>query len=119
MSFVGQQSISVGRLSAGSRGADGRWVEGTTTVSAIKATVNPITGEELLALPEGERSGEQIKIITKFELRMTDETLQQDGDIIKWEGKHFRVVNIRRYRKVIPHIEARAVRVRDSDLGSF
>lgn len=111
MPFVGAESITVIRREAGYRDRRGRYFAGARTEQTILATVNPIPGRVLETLPEGEREGDQRRVITKFNLRATDEDLGTLGDIVVYEGREFEVRDVQIYRKVIPHLEARVRRL--------
>lgn len=111
MSFVGSQKIQLVSRAAGSRGADGRYVPGSESTQTICATVNPITGEQLYVMPEGERTGHNIKIITNAPVAMTTDYTQLIGDYIIWEGHRYEIRECRKYLKIIPHVEIRARRV--------
>lgn len=104
------QPVTRKRRTGGAR-VRGRSTSPTETDSLIQCTVNPIPGEELEVLPEGERTGEQIRILTTADLRSSDETSGELADLVVWEGKTYEVRTVQEYRRVLPHIEVRARRV--------
>jgi hypothetical protein len=112
MPLVGEERVTIIRRDPGFRDRRGRYQQGPETViENVKATVNPIPGRILATLPEGEREGDQRRMITKFELRTTDEDTGAVGDIVVYEGRRYEVRDVQVYRKVIPHLEARIRRM--------
>lgn len=116
MAFIGNQKITVIRrdeddtLPAG-RGSDGRYAPtAEIRFEGVDATVDPVDDEELASLPEGERKGTHMWLLTKFEVRTADEQNGVPADFVEYEGDRYEVRAVRRYRKVIPHIEARVRR---------
>lgn len=106
MPFLGNQKIKVTQRAVGSRGTDGRWDDGASTVTTgVDATVDPIDDEMLKTLPEGERKGVWMVLITEFELEAADEKTGYSGDLVEYEGDTYEVYRVRRYRRVIPHLE--------------
>lgn len=111
MSFVGNQSLVRRRVAPGSRNSEGRWVDGVSTDTAFGGNVDPITGWALAALPESERSGYQIYVLTE-EIDLRPATRGGEAaDKIVWKGEVYEVISVMVYETVIPHTEARARRV--------
>lgn len=112
MPFVGIQNITIIRRAPGFRDRRGRYYPGPETVfNNVRATVNPIPGRTLATLPEGEREGDQQRIITEFELQTADEDTGTLADIVVYEGRKYEVRDVQVYRRVIPHLEARVRRM--------
>lgn len=112
MPFVGNQKISVVERAPPVRGADGRvGASVETRVNDVDATVNPIPGDKMAALPEGERNSKQIRVITEYELTEGDEDAQTRPSIIVYEGERYEVREVSKYRRVIPHNAARAMQI--------
>ncbi|MCK5601783.1 phage head closure protein [Candidatus Pacearchaeota archaeon] len=57
----------------------GRSVKGTTTTFTKKANIQPLKGNEILQLPEGDREQENMKCFLPFELQVNDEVIRSDG----------------------------------------
>jgi len=102
---------AIRRRFTGGQRTRGRATAPSFTDEEIQTTVNPIPGEELQVLPEGERTGEQIRLLTTADLRSSDETAGLLADHVIWQGKTYEVRTVQEYRRVIPHIEVRARRV--------
>lgn len=109
MPFVGNQKVEFIERTAPSRGSDGR-IEASTETSFPDqdATVNPITGDELAALPEGDRLTRNVRVITEYEI-----TEGADGEfptILVYEGERYEARGkVQKYRRVIPHNAARFI----------
>lgn len=63
MTPLGSRSLTRRTFAAGSRTA-GRWVEGTATTTTIQGSLQPLNGDELQSLPEGERQRKSRKVYT-------------------------------------------------------
>lgn len=112
MPFVGSQPFERIRRSGGARGSDGRPAAPTEDTSTQTGTINPVPGEELALLPEGERRGENVRIICRIgTLRGADDTSGTLSDLVVWDGKTFEVRTVQTYRRVIAHDEVRVKRI--------
>ena len=65
MALLGQTSITLRRYTAGSRDANGEWVNGASSDTPILASVQVASGSDLQHLPEGERSRQTKKVYTE------------------------------------------------------
>lgn len=90
-------------------GPDGRALPQAFVARAGRGTVNPIPGSKRAHLPEGERQGDQIRILTRDEMTPADDANQIVGDIVVWNGRMYRVITEQIYTRVIPHNEYRAL----------
>lgn len=107
-----RKPITVLRTSPGAYGADGNWVEGTQTTLTLAMSVQPLSVEEMDALPEGRRNSKSVKIYSGDELLPADQTSGQNADIVVWIGKNYEVVGCNPYQMgVIPHYKSYAVEV--------
>lgn len=116
MPFVGAEPITVIQRAPGARNRLGQYIVGAETVTnGVLATVNPVPGKVLETLPQGEREGDQRRVITEFELRAPNETTGYPGDHIIYEGDRFEVRDVQVYRQVIPHLEVRVRRINPAE----
>lgn len=77
-----------------------------------RATINPIPGDELATLPEGQRMGKQYRALSDdFRLTETDEELRTVGHLVEYEGQFYEVRDAQPYPTVIPHVEYRIRRL--------
>lgn len=103
----------------------GEWVKGRYVVQdipqdiTIQANVQPLRFQEILQLPESDRTKEWLKIYTADTL-ITAEESDIDGheaDRIEWEGNIYKVMSQRHFRMgVLDHDHALAVRIPRSAL---
>lgn len=70
--FLGQAVYTVHRPPAGAY-VDGEWVEGPSSPFSVLASIQPLTGRELEALPEGMRTRGRFKMYTEAVLRTVQE----------------------------------------------
>jgi hypothetical protein len=83
--------VVVTRTGPGARGADGRWVAGATSTFTMPAAVQPAKPDELLDLPEGQRTRGALKIYADAELRTADEETGVGADVITYGGRDYQV----------------------------
>ena len=77
MSLLLNETVSVNRFS-NSFTDEGRPQTDSTTAKTIKANIQPLKGNEILALPEGERERENNWCYTDFQLVVNDEVTRLD-----------------------------------------
>ena len=95
----------------------GEYVEGSQSQFKTLACVQPMQFDELLLLPEGERTKEALKIYLEAELFTVDETCQRKADIITYFGKLYEVHKVERWTQLIPHFKVIAVNRNKPDPG--
>ena len=109
MTILGQESITLRRRAAGTRGSDGRWTPGASADSTIKASVQPATGDDLAILPEGLRQKRGKRVYTRTELRVGNLDDSTDADRLVIDGTVYQVQHVERERSVIAHYKAIAL----------
>ena len=88
-------AISLFRATPGSRNQFGEFVPGTKTEIAIEAIVLPMSGEEVLSLPEGLRVENLRKFISETEIRAVQEGDDPTpSDRILFDGGEWRVESV-------------------------
>lgn len=108
--LCGEITIEV-RQVFGAYGAKGRWETTRGAPFPIRATVNPVPGDVLASLPEGERVGRQYRVLTNdVDLRPADDETGLAGDEVFYEGHWYEVRDRQVYPTVIPHSEYRVRR---------
>jgi len=80
MMLLGKQTLAGARQSGGY--INGVWVAGAGTVFSLSASVQPITGSDLQALPEGRRDKTAYKIFTNTLLQTANDGLGVSADIL-------------------------------------
>lgn len=105
-----RQPITLQRLSPGSY-VNGLWVEGTLTTSTITASIQPLSGEELMSLPEERRVKKTYKIFTSSQL-FTVRDRNKNPDRLIIFGDTYEVYEVFPWlNNIISHYEAYVSRV--------
>lgn len=71
-------SVTRTRRAAGSYNADGVWVEGAPTATALNAAIQPVSGRELKDMPEGIRTEAKYIAWSRSDL-VIDDTIAHKG----------------------------------------
>lgn len=90
MSFRKPQTIT--RTAAGSY-VDGLFVAGITSSITIQASVQPATGEDIKALPEGRRLDDYVKVYTDADLQVLGEVNGLQPDRLSWRGHTYECIS--------------------------
>ena len=111
--YIDPESVTMIERSAPTRGSDGRIGPATETrTENVTAALDPVPGDVLAALPEGERNTKQYLIITEYELTEGDEDANTFPTRVEYEGELYEVRGpVQKYRRLMPHNDARIVRV--------
>lgn len=89
MSFRKPQQIK--RTVAGSY-VNGVFVEGAETTVTIQASVQPVSGQDMVSVPEGRRSSDVVKIYTDSDLFCQGNLGSgQSPDRLVWRGNDYEV----------------------------
>ena len=95
MSSFRKHTLTVKRRSSGDYDAAGFFkVSGPDTEFTITASIQPITGSEILLLPENRRELETKKIFTSTELYGIEKGNGVNADIVIIDGDEFEVVRV-------------------------
>ncbi len=106
MSSFRKYTIDAKRFAASSN-VKGRWTDGTETPFTFAASVQPLKGNELLTLPEGQREKESYKLYTSTQLFTANESEKKKPDKIQLFDKTFEVIIVEPWQNsVIPHYKA-------------
>ena len=93
---------------------DGDYDEGSTTASSIKMSVQPLEGEELDLMTQGERTSKWYKGYTVTLLRTADEPNSRRADrITRADGTVFEVQTIKRWTGNLSHYDVNMTEVND------
>lgn len=114
MSILGASAATRTRRAAGTRDANGRWVEGAGTDLAILAAIQPAPAKDRQNLPSGFRSREVVRIWTTTELRPADQSAGTSGDLVTKDGKVFEVLAVSHWPAVLPHYQAVGVLIEEA-----
>lgn len=95
MSSFRKYTLTVKRRASGDYDASGFFkVSGPDTEFTITASVQPITGSEMLLFPENRRELETKKLFTSTELYGIEEGNGVNADIVIIDGDEFEVVRV-------------------------
>jgi hypothetical protein len=93
---------------------NGRYERGAPTVVQFNASVQPMTPNEMLLLPEGQRATETVKIYAcSNAMKVANISTGESGDLLEIEGVSFQVQQVTRYLlpgSALSHWKAIAVR---------
>ena len=92
---------------------NGEWVEGTETQVPLEVNIQPFRDEDLLLLPEADRSREWYKIYCANEIRMDKQgTSGWSADEFVYEGNRYKVMKVKFYSmSILDHYRATAARL--------
>jgi hypothetical protein len=81
-----------------------KWVSGTTTDIEVVMNIQPLTGKEVDALPEGRREKKNIKGYSDTQIFAIDESGGVSPDIITYNGEKYEVYESKLYdNNIISH----------------
>lgn len=86
-----RRPLTVTRKQAGSYDDNGLYVEGSTSSLTIQASVQPLTGEVLQALPEAQRTLEGYTLYTDSTLNVASQDAGTTADLVTIGGVAFDV----------------------------
>lgn len=85
-------TYAVTRTVAATYGTDGRLIAGSTSVINMDASIQPMSGRELQALPEGAHGREVRKMFSKSEL--STRTPGNDPDLVMYKSESWEVLSV-------------------------
>lgn len=107
--ILGQRDITRVRRAAATIGANYKPVPGAETLTTIRGAVQPLNGDGLEQMPEGERTRETRKVYTTSELRTARPDAPADHVIV--DGVRYEVQGVERQPAILPHYKAYLTRV--------
>jgi hypothetical protein len=100
---------TVKRRTAGSY-VDGTWAPGTESEFTIQASVQPTKPDELINLPEAQRTSAAMKVYTNTILRTANEASAIQADCIVVDEEDWEIQKIDKHALGMAHFKAIAVR---------
>ena len=105
MRLLNTEDFLILRAAKGYEGYDdgnGNWIEAKEGTNRIKAkgSIQPVTGSDLAKLPESFKDVEVLKVYTKQELRTVDDSINQEPDILQFDGKRYQVAQVEKWRQL-------------------
>lgn len=104
------QDITVKRYSGAGSYVNGTWSPGTSGNVTVRASVQPLRPNELLHLPEGDRTRAGVKIYSDAELQTADEATGIAADEVTWDGEQWEVQKVSSHFLGLAHYKAIALR---------
>ena len=108
--LLSQVSVTRTRYAAGSRGSDGRWVEGATTDTTIQCSWQQPTRAQVEILTEGQRQRDPRRVLTTSDLRAASQHDGTSADELTLDGVVYIVQSVAHWRKIRPHYDAVVLR---------
>lgn len=103
-------TYTVKRFTAGSW-TNGVWVNGTQSTFQITASVQPAKQEDLIYLPEGQRTSAAVKIYTDTMVRTGNEKTGIQADLLEFQGEDWEIQQVWNHQELtLAHYKAIAVR---------
>lgn len=110
-----QIAVTRRRYAAFAVASDGRASRGSLTTSTIRGTgLQPLTGRELLTLPESERTSEWMKLYTEADVRTLDQAAGLPADEIVVGTVVYEVRVVKAQSQIIPNKRIEVVRLREA-----
>ena len=106
MTPLGSRSLVRRSYAAGSRGSDGRWTDGATTTTTISGSLQPLSGDELQTLSEGERQRRSRKVYTTSAMFAGDVATGRRADQVVDGSTVWDVRSVERQTEVLGHYKA-------------
>lgn len=107
----GGTTLTVTRRAAPTTDGRGRVVAGAASTFAIAASVQPVSGRDLLRLPEGLRTRELVAVFTSGALRTNDDATRAPPDTFAWQGATYQVEKLEDWGPVGGYVKAIAAKV--------
>ena len=104
--------ITILRKSAGSY-VEGEWIPGVEAPLLREVNIQPFKDQDLLMLPEAERSKEWYKLYCAEELKtLKPGTAGWSADEFVWEGDRYKVMKVKMWKMgILDHWQAAAARI--------
>jgi len=115
MALAFSQTYKVIRNNVGGTWSNGLYTKGATTEISIEGSVQPVNGEDLLNLPEAQRSKGVLKIFTDVKLYTVSTKNNFMADILEYKGDKYEVQEVKDYSDYFfSHYRAILTKVEDN-----
>lgn len=108
------ETVTVTRYTAGSY-TNGVWSDGGSSTFTAVMSIQPLKGQELLKLPEAERTMNYMKGYSSVELKTSSQNGQTKADVVTYQGKDYEVQAVESWRStasiVAPYWKVRLAEV--------
>jgi len=113
--FINPDSPITLRRFKPTRLVNGKRVPPSWTDSRFEGNIQRLSPQELMILPEGDRTKDAIKVYSEKEIKGQDEQFDREPDQICQDGRFFQVQKVERWNEIIPHYKAIAIRLEKDD----
>lgn len=98
MGLIPRTALTGDRADTAPTFVNGRPTAATRSPIAFRASIQPLSTNEVLSLPEGKREREAYRLYTDFQLRAADEANGTAPDHVTIDGKLFEVIAVHRWQ---------------------
>lgn len=101
-------TVVTGAKSGGSLNDKGRWSDGATTSTEMRANVQPLSGKEVLQLSEGDRTRQTLKIYVDSPV-LANDRITRNLDGLKYEVlkvDHWIFQNIPHFKAIVALLDS-------------
>ena len=103
-------TIKINRFAVGEY-VNGNYVPGAITEINISAVIIPLSGKDLLNLPEAQRTKEARRVYTDIQLFTADEVDSKKADRFLHDGIYFEIQRVEKWTNTdLPHYKCIAVK---------
>jgi hypothetical protein len=103
--MLGEEPVTLTKYT-NARGADGRTTTTLASTSTILASVQPMNGDALQLLPEGERTRKGRIFLIDARFQTVTVSAESPADRIAVGGVTYELHRVEHWRAVLPHFEA-------------
>ncbi|MEA3330609.1 MAG: hypothetical protein U9Q29_02825 [Campylobacterota bacterium] len=106
-----EETVVLKRQSPGDYDENGNWMDGAITRTNILGVVQSLNSDELLILPQGDKTKETVKIHTKTVLKSANEFTKTKADNIEYQGSVWNVSAVNNRNTIGNYYKAILVRL--------
>ena len=77
----------------------GRWNAGVSSTFPVDACIQPVTGKDLQALPEGFHASNSKVMFSKVELKTVSEDPKMSADLVTVKGEDYQVLQVQDWER--------------------
>lgn len=78
-------------------GTDGSYIPGATRTIQVLGSVQPATAEDLVSIPEGDRTRERFRFYSFQPLKNNDTEHLRKGDVVPYRGQNYQVESVKHW----------------------
>ncbi len=110
------ETITIRRMSGNGALVNGVYRGAPTSDSKITASVQVLSANEMLLLPEGDRLKEAIKIYSDVPLMVSSNDNLREADVVFWDNRAFEVQKVEKWQQLdLKHYRSIAMLMQPKD----